>query len=205
MPFTPAPNIVQVELRARKAGQKVENRWFVNCLHEPTTSDFAAIALQVFTVLRASWLPFLPSDVAITELFLRSMQSINAIQLTVAALPTDVGSSTGTPGPNQNTLCVSLRSTSSGRSARGRLYWLGLSEDQYTVNTMVASARTQIRDAVEAMRFALSNDNHPWTIVSFFSGGGPRPGGPVYFLVSTVLTVDDVIDSQRRRMPGRGQ
>lgn len=204
MAFVPAPNILMVEVRALKQLQRVENRFYVNCLHEPTITDIEAVNAVMVPLLGTAWAPDLPSDVSIQSIFYRSMQSQNAIQLEVSLAPGINGTALGDPGPNQNTFCVSLRSTSAGRSARGRLYWLGLSEDQYQINTLTNAARTAIVENVEALRAGLAAIQRPLTIVSFISNGAPRPGGPVYFVVSSVLSVDAVIDSQRRRMPGRG-
>jgi hypothetical protein len=158
----------------------------------------------MFTILRSHWFAELPTDVVMRELYLKSLHEENAVEATVGALVTDVGTFAGIPATNQNTLCVSLRSGNTGRSARGRLYWLGLGEDHYAVNTMVAAARDDIVAAVEEMRSVLLGFGYQWSIVSYISGGAPRVGGPVYFNVESVLVTDDTLDSQRRRMPGRG-
>jgi len=204
MAFVPAPNIVQIEVRATKQGEQIENRMYFNCFHEPTTTDLAQLAAATFTVLRSHWLPLMPTDVILREVFLKSLHDENAVEIAVGALVTDVGSFTGTPAANQNTVCISLRSGNSGRSARGRLYWLGLAEEQYTINTMLTTARDDIIAAVEEMRSFHLSFGYQWSIVSYITGGAPRVGGPVYFNVTNVLVTDDVLDSQRRRMPGRG-
>jgi hypothetical protein len=41
-------------------------------------------------------------------------------------------------------------------------------------------------------------------VMSRVSGGVPRPGGPVYYPITTVVSTDDIVDSQRRRKPGNG-
>ncbi len=204
MAFVPVPNCILIEIRGRKAGQLVENRFYVSVGHVPTFSDFQALALIVFTRLRSDWLPFLPLDFTLTEVFFRSMETANSQQISVAAAVTDVGGHIGAPAANQNTICISLRSASAGRSARGRLYWLGLSEDQYTTNTMNAGELASIVEAVRLLRTDLATAQMPWVIVSFVANGVPRPGGPIIFSVETVIAVDDVVDSQRRRMPGHG-
>jgi len=204
MAFVPAPNILQVEIRATKALQKIENRLYVNCLHEPTNADIDAVNAVVATVIATHWIVNLPSDITINSLFYRSLHTQNAIQREIPLTSNNVGQLITTPAPNQNTICISLRTSSAGRSARGRLYWLGLAESQYEVNQMVPADLTSIVAAVAQMRSQLAAADHPWTIVSFVSNKVPRPGGPVYFLVSSVLAVDGTLDSQRRRMPGRG-
>lgn len=204
MAFVPAPNILLVEVRATKELQKIENRFHVNCFHEPTLTDISAINAIMVTQIGSLWAPNLPSDVTVNSVFYRSLHTANSIQLEVPFVPGIAGTQIGTPAPNQNTICISLRTGSAGRSARGRLYWLGLSEAQYSVNTMDAVALPAIVGAVESLRAAIAAGARALTIVSYRAGNEPRPGGPVYFVVTNVLAVDSVLDSQRRRMPGHG-
>jgi hypothetical protein len=49
-----------------------------------------------------------------------------------------------------------------------------------------------------------SNIQVVWCIVSRFSGGQPRTAGEVYPVIAALVT-DNVADSQRRRLPGRGR
>jgi len=204
MPFVPAPNILQVEVRAIKDGQRVENRFYVNCFHAPTLADITAVNAIVSTSTLTDWIPLLPTDVTLVSNFYRSLQDQNAIQLEAPYVTGNVGTRAGAAAPNQNTLCVSLRSANAGRSARGRLYWLGLSEDQYAANQVAGADIAAITAALDDLRTALVAGGYAWTIVSFFTNNAPRVGGPVYFPVVSVLTVDGVLDSQRRRMPGHG-
>jgi hypothetical protein len=57
---------------------------------------------------------------------------------------------------------------------------------------------TNLKSVIEGLGYV-------WVIVSYITDNAPRVGGPVYFEVNDILIVDDVIDSQRRRLPGRGR
>lgn len=206
MPFVAAPNIVQCELRQLLDGQRIENRIFVNCFAEPTVADMNAIAGALSGAVSTNWVPLLPTTWRLTEFYLKSLHTQNAPE---ATYPQPAGSFTGTLGqpqlPNSNTLCISLRSNFSGRSARGRLYWPCLTEGQVVGNLVDQTVVNNIVSAVQDIDARISSTTaFEWVIVSFVSGGVPRPGGPVYFLVNGILAVDNVIDSQRRRLPGRG-
>lgn len=206
MAFIPAPNIVQCEIRGILDGQHVENRIYVNVLHAPTIADLNALAGALSGAVSVNWVPLMSGNWRCSEFFLRSMQTINDIQ---ATYPQPSGSFTGTHGspqlPNNVTLCVSLRSNFAGRSARGRLYWQCLSEDQVVSNNVDLAVVNQITSAVLALKVNIAALGFVWSVVSFRSGNIVRPGGPVYFPVNDVIVVDTVIDSQRRRLPGRGQ
>jgi len=205
MPFVPAPNIIQAEIRSRLDNQQIENRIFVNVFHEPTVADMTAIAVQLASTVQVLWVPLMPLTWVCTEFFLRSMHAPNAPQ---ASFPQAAGSNTGTAVspqmPNNVTLCVSLRSNFAGRSARGRLYWQALNEAQVTGNLVNQGSADAIVQAVRDIDVRMTSIGFAWSIVSFFNNNAPRPGGPVYFEVNDVMIVDLVVDSQRRRLPGRG-
>jgi hypothetical protein len=205
MAFVPAPNVVLVELRALLSGEHVENRIHVNCLHEPTSADLVDIATGITNAYTSDWLSLMPTTWVANEIFLRSLHEENAIQLTV---PLGGAPWTGTHAspqlPNNCTLCVSLRSSFAGRSARGRLYWQALCEDQVDQNTVVTTPAGLITDAVRAIDVEMTALGFDFCIVSYINNGVPRVGGPVYFSINSVIIVDPIVDSQRRRLPGRG-
>ncbi len=205
MGFVPVPDVVQVEFRCEMDGQLVENRWHVDCLHEPTADDLTNIANNVATVLTNDWKPQMPADVTLREIHLRSLHALNHLEHTALFTVGTVGGLANPLLPSNVSVCVSLRSQFTGRSARGRLYWIGLTENDVSFSTISATRLTGIVAAVQAMIDALVAASFRWCIVSYRSGGIPRPGGPVKFIVETALVVDDVVDSQRRRLPGRGR
>jgi hypothetical protein len=206
MTFVPAPNVVMVEERGLLDGQFVENRFYVNVLHEPTSADLIAIASAMGTVITTEWVPILPTTWSLREQFMRSMHEENAVQLTFPVTPgTVVGENGNAQLPNNCTLCVSLRSSFAGRSARGRFYWPALHEAQVVGNTVNTSDAADIVQAVQAIDVQLSAIGYDLIICSFITNGAPRVGGPVYFSVNSIFVTDFVVDSQRRRLPGRGR
>jgi hypothetical protein len=202
MAFVAAPNIVQVEIMAALDGQRIENRVHVNCLHQPTSADLASIGTIVTSWCTSSYVDKLPAEVLIDTIRMTSLHTQNDIQL---VSPVNIqGLQTGGAMPNEVTFCVSLRSAVIGRSARGRFYVLALARDVVTDNRISATQRTNLVNAVQGLRNALEAAAFPMTIVSYVNNGAPRAGGPVYFLVTSTTSQDDIVDSQRRRKPGVG-
>jgi len=203
MPFVAAPNIVMCEILGQKDGQLIENRIMGNVFHAPTMADLTALQTLLTTWINNLYQAYLPADVTVTGLKLTSQQSINDIQLqTALALVGDVALPSA---PNEVTYCISLRSGVSGRSARGRFYWLGLALANIgTTNRVGAAFRTNATAAVQTLIGDFVAAGYAWSIVSYRSNNAPRPGGPVYFSVQTATTTDDIVDSQRRRRPGIG-
>jgi hypothetical protein len=203
MPFIPAPNIIQVEILATKDGQIIENRVMIDAFHAPSAADYAALLPQFTNWLNTSYAPLLPQEVVITGLkFTDKSQQNGPFQQTALTIP---GSNLSGSLPNEVTFCVSLRTNSAGRSARGRFYWLGIPIDQRSGQNRVISAfRANTAGAVTGLAVSIASVGMAMVIVSYFSNGVPRPGGPVYFPVATGVTTDDILDSQRRRRPGIG-
>jgi hypothetical protein len=102
--------------------------------------------------------------------------------------------------PGSVAFCVSLRTGLTGRSARGRYYWQGLTEDQVSGNTVASGTVTSIVGAMDNLISTITGISAFPVIVSYFSGGIARPGGPVTFLINDALAVDNIVDSQRGRL-----
>ena len=205
MPFVPAPNIMQVEIRATRNGSNIENRVMVNNLGTVDAAALEAIAILVWNWAEGSYFPQLPVDVALREVVATDLTTDTGGQFTYAPDSTTVGSVTGQALPNEVSLCVSLRSTSRGRSARGRFYWMGLAiTHMLTDNEVQPAFGSYAATALSGLISDISTAGGELTIVSYFHDGVARPGGPVYFPVVSALIVDPIVDSMRSRKPGVG-
>jgi len=203
MAFVPAPNIVMCEVLASKDGQRIENRFMVNVFHAPTLADMNLIADNVSAWLGTQYATRLPVDVVVDGIKCTDMSQQNGPFLLRAV---NVPGTLALPSmPNEVSYCVSLRSSSAGRSARGRWYWLGLAvANLTTTNRVSATYRTSVVAIITDLIVRLSSVGMAWVIVSYRHNGAPRVGGPVYFVVASATTTDDIVDSQRRRRPGIG-
>lgn len=204
MPFVPAPNIVQVEVRALLAGQKIENRFMIDTLAPvtPTVVENAANAVLGWAV--TTYFPLLPNAVELVEVFARDMSDAEGAQFSAVPEATVVGGQASIPMPNETSFVVSFRSTSSGRSARGRAFVLAIPQPLVVGNVINATLRGQLRDAFVTLRSVINDLDWLFVIVSYRHNNAPRPGGPVYFPVASIVTTDNLVDSQRRRKPGNG-
>jgi hypothetical protein len=202
MAFVPIPNAAQLEFIYQWDGQIVEN-----VLTYKILVDVTAANLQVLTTAAIAW----------WSANLKPLQSNQAALLTVKA--TDLSSQTGpvvedTTGlpivgtggtasvPNNVSIAVKLITANRGRSYRGRIYHIGLPTSTVTGNTVAGATRTSLRNAWLA---ALTLGTAPiWTLAvgSRYTANAPRVTG----IATTVtdISVNSVVDSQRRRLPERG-
>lgn len=204
MPFVPAPNIVEVQFRYTYAGERCMNRIHVNVGDTPTAANCNELVIECGDWWLANVPPLVASTLALREVYAKSLETAIAPESTrTAGLPAS-GTKVGDPLPNSTSLALSLRSAMSGRSARGRWFWLGFTEDQVDGNIVTNGAIVSLDAALTNLKSIIDGLSYVWVIVSYITNGAPRVGGPVYIDVATIAVVDSVVDSQRRRLPGRG-
>jgi hypothetical protein len=204
MPFIPAPNIVQVELRCTLASQNIENRFMIDALSAVNSTKLQAITNLVSVWCQATYFDHQTDDVRLVEVVGTDMSSQNGEQYTITPEGTVVGAVTGGTMPNEVSFCISFRSGSRGRSARGRAYSLSVPRAKVAGNFVEATWADGLVGDFTELRNNLTNAGYALAIVSYYSNKALRPGGPVYFLVESFQYADLIVDSMRRRKPGVG-
>lgn len=115
-----------------------------------------------------------------------------------------VASIAGTAGPNalpnNCTVAIKLNTGLGGRSNHGRYFHIGLERDMVSNNRIVSPYDTNIPAALSALITAIEAISD-WLVVvaSFVTAGAPRPTAVANQV--TGLSMDLVVDSQRRRLP----
>jgi hypothetical protein len=111
--------------------------------------------------------------------------------------PPIAGTRPGTAEPGNASLSLSLRAGLAGRAYRGRIYLAGLSENDVFVNdTVVSTLSTLAATAVTAL---IGSALPPGTAAVIFHRNDN--------LFSSIIAgvIENIVDSQRRRLPGRGR
>ena len=211
MPFVPVENAVLVEFRMTYDGQQVENTlWFGND-SAPTASDMATLGGALLGWWSTSLADYMVSTVVLREIVVTDMTSDTGPQVTQDGLGT-TGNVEQDGMPGGTSLAVSFRTTSRGRSFRGRNYIVGIPIPQIVdISGVLDVYAAGLVDAYKAILTDVDLGNYQWVIASRFSGVDPDTGKPIPRVagvatpVTTVLIVDQTVDSQRRRLPGRGK
>ena len=199
-----SPLTIRVEFRYTWQGEQCENVVHVKTTATPTATDVQNAAERGLTWWAANAAPQTSTTLQLREVYARSIASSIAPEFTAVPDTTLTGALTTESMPNNVTFCLSLRTGQAGRSARGRWYWAGLTTQQVSGTLIEAAAIVALVDAIFALISAFELDNLDFVVMSRFSGGIER-AVPVLIPVTTVLAVDNVVDSQRRRLPGRGR
>lgn len=116
-----------------------------------------------------------------------------------AVMPGNGGTSTL---PFNVTVCVSLRTQLTGRAGRGRLYHCGIPYSAVTGNRVTTLYVNNLVNAYVTLQATLLSLGVQWCVGSLISGGQPR--AQVLLTPISAFRADNVLDSQRRRLPGRG-
>lgn len=203
MPSIPVPNVLEANVRFTLDGQHIEN---VLNFQYPT-EDFEGAADSVYSTLNDVWWaalrPWLSDAVFSNETYIVDLSDINGPVSNKQPFTPPRGASTEYAAPNNSAFCVTHRTAARGRSYRGRSYISGIAVTQYTGSYILQTAVDGVVGAFNAMRTALEADSIFFCVVSRRTNKDDRDFG-ISTPVELSLGIDRVVDSQRRRLPGRG-
>ena len=204
MAFVPVPGVVQANVRFELADQLIEN--VLNFRYEGTPFGTAVLAIQ--TSLEAVWWATLRPKISVamtnTETYYTDLSDVAGPVDTQPPFPDATGGSGVEYAPNNVAFVVTHRTANRGRSYRGRTYIAGISNDNIEGNEVIPAAVTAIVAAFNNLRTDLATSDILFTVVSRFHDGAPRVEG-LDTAVTLSLARDAFVDSQRRRLPGRGR
>lgn len=205
MPFIPVPTVAQAQIFGRIDAQTtINNLYFVSEGPPITPGQLATLALGLADWYSSTVLTFLSSAFAFERVHVRDLttQAGFVAEDSNGAGPGGAG---GAFVPNNVAPAISFRSAFAGRSGRGRNYIPGTPQSVVAGNTMAPGWMADLVAAYQQLlpSGSLKPVGWSWVVVSRFTLNAPRPAG-VAFPVQTVLFTDTTVDSQRRRLPGRG-
>lgn len=209
MPSVTTPHVAQVGILFQDAAadSKCENTLYVEDPTDSLFSDYAGFAAQVQSAANAHLLPVLADDVYLTGVVIEDQRSAPYAGIVFPQAAMAGAVATGTRAqPNVASLAIKKSTGVPGRNGRGRWYWPAWNANQYSAqNLILASAADSWVAALAAMQAAIEAGTYPCKvgIVSKIVGGAPRPNGVFYQITGWSYT-DLTVDSQRRRLPGRG-
>jgi hypothetical protein len=144
---------------------------------------------------------YVKSEVVVTQQLVDGLQRIYTGGLPLSGLQVGDGL------PLNVAACVTLSTGRAGRAGRGRFYLGALAENNAAGSRFTAGFVNQINTAFSALRQLGSESTlnvYELVVYSTVLGGNPRVTGLASAVDSAYLR-DNVVDSQRRRLPGRGR
>lgn len=201
MAFIPTPNNARVAIRQSLFGQDIINTlWFEGTIPFNDTL-LASLNADVIAWWDANLRPLLSDDISLEEVTSIAQDSLTAPSAsTVAILP---GTAAGGSAPGNVCLTVTFKTFQRGRSGRGRNYVSGIREIDINGNAVNPVFAANLRTAYAQIPNEIITNGAIHTVVSFQSNHVPRTEG-LPQLITEYVVVDENIDSQRRRLTGRG-
>lgn len=204
MAFIPVPDAIQVEIRGLYFNQRVENTiWMLTGNGDQASGVVDACSL-VFDWWVESVMPTLSVDYSLREVY-ASDQS-NQFGPTNTQTPVTVlqGGINSAGAPGGTSLAVSFRTAGRGRSFRGRNFICGIPKTSIVGNVVVSAYRSAVQSAYSALIGQGAAVDLTWVVASKYANKQPRTVG-ITTTVQSVVVTDPNVDSQRRRLDGRGE
>lgn len=205
MAFVPAVNTLKAELRYTKEAQQCENVLYFVGSAGVTPTLATTLGNNLIGWWNTNMKTRTAADMTLREVYITDMSNATSFTVSITTGLPSAGTDAGESLPSNVALCVSFRTANRGRSGRGRNYVMGMTEAQ-TVGSFFGT--TYVNAVVAAYQtLAGAGTFTPglqWVVASFQNGGADRPTALLQ-PVTTVLSVHNGVDSQRRRLPGRGR
>jgi hypothetical protein len=203
MPFVAVPHAAEFTIKGKVEGQDVINTFNALFTGVPTLPDLQTAAGTLGGIWAGNILPHVGSSYSFLGVHGRGLSTIVDIECDEDG-DAGVGTATGQTLPNNVAFCLKRLTGFSGRSARGRVYISGLTDSSLTgtneANVGVANA---LRTALNLIAPAWAPNDWTEVVISRFTGGIANIP-PVTRAVVEYAYTDLVLDSMRRRLPGRG-
>jgi hypothetical protein len=209
MPFVPVANTAEFELVQELDGETIENT-----LYFRRGTAWTAAQLATAAAFLASWWE--------TNMAPNLGAALNLVRIEC----TDLGSSTGPsltfvtgmpiPGVIGSPTCalnvapaIKFKTESRGRSFTGRNYISGFVENAVNSSRLDAPTSENVTAAYQLLVEDGLDIGLTWVVVSRYSGIDPTTKKPIPRVagvatpITTATFTDNVVDSQRRRLPNR--
>jgi hypothetical protein len=177
--------------------RQVVNTFHVSRLGGWGFTDMVTLANAVKTWWSAYYKPMLPSQYTLNAIQVRKYDPVAPLAYDLNVSPPEAGTRGTTPEAGNVTLSMSERTGLAGRKYRGRMYLAGIGTgDVSTTDTVVSALSLLAANAIAAL---ISTSLPPGVVLGLFH----RNTNTITDVIAYVI--ENVIDSQRRRLPGRGR
>lgn len=202
--YIPASNTAKVEVFFRQDSQQIEN-----VFHVRGESAWSEVSLAELVNEFANWVSNTYADCWHTSchaiaIKATDLSSVSGPVIESALDPEVAGVETGSAAlPSNVSLVIKWTTTQRGRSFRGRTYVPGLAAAFVSANTITPTYHATVVGAASQLWSAIRAKNWDLVVVSYCNEKEWRTSAAVTQI--TGWSVDTTLDSQRRRLPGRGR
>lgn len=176
-----------------------QNRFFFAATEVPTSLDLEEIDDALYDTVLANYINIMSQYWSLIGMTHRAMNEEEGLQLVSPQAYPQAGFVTaGDMEAAQVAYTVTLNTGLVGRSARGRIYGVGINGADANGNTLLTAAQAVYQAKWNLIISAMEAAGHAFQVVSFHDGGIPRSEGrPLPVLSGTVRFP---LATQRRRL-----
>lgn len=200
--YIPVEATVKVEMIYTTPGGSAENTLYFKHPDGWSAEEAALLAADIAGWQDTSLAPLQSNQVALRLIKVTDLESETGFAIDVAVTPTQAGELTSPILPGNVTGAIKFGTNARGRSYRGRNFVLGLTEAEVVGDTIDLTVATAYEIAYGVLLDAIDRSGTQHVVVSLCHDGVWRTTG-----VATVITsysMEQTVDSQRRRLAGRG-
>lgn len=204
MTYQPVAATIGLELVYTLDNQIVENTLYVRKDDPVVIDDLLIIADAAIEWWAADIAPTLSNRLTLQRVIGTDLSSATGpAVLDTGFLPASGGVNSD-PVPNNCALCITFATALRGRSFRGRNYIPAIPEANVALNTVDSAVAEDLRAGYANFNSHLPDGFRHVVVSRTVNGVVQMPSALTNDVISYVLT-DLTIDSQRRRLPGRGR
>lgn len=205
-PLPPIANVVRIVPKFTYNGQNCYNVMHYLVPSGFTSTDMIQWASQWITAWKSNVRGGSPTSLAINAVEVADLSPTPKATILEPGGSSNIGTAASPAMPTSVTPCVSLRTDIRGRSFRGRVYHVGMTEAQIIQDSIDAGFIATLESFYNTLRVltaSTSGNVANLVILSYYHLGALR-GSPVATQVTSVQC-DPFVDNQRRRLAGRGR
>lgn len=203
MPFQRVQQTLQCDIRYIAQGQEVQNSLYFRYSEGIPPGSIAVIGSIVVAAWTAHGRPVSPPQVGLVGCHITDLDSEMGFSQDIIYPQVIPGQVNSQPCPNNVTIAISFGTSYRGRSAKGRNY-IPLLAQNYVENNRVSTVPlegwTAFYQQIQSETLDMGLD---MCVVSRYHNKVKRETGETYSIVSIGFR-DNIVDNQRRRLPGRG-
>lgn len=203
MTFISALDTVKVVLNQLFGTQQLANIIYFLKSGGWSEADMIALAADIEDWWTDEVAPWVSASLSLVGIDVTNMETDSTPSITRTVSPAVAGGDSGEPVPGNAASVITFRTANRGRSSRGRNYVSGMTVNSVeNVNSITAVLAAGLIAAYEALSTIETGNSCQHVVASFEHAKMPRTTALLQEVLS--YTMDTNVDSQRRRLLGRG-
>lgn len=200
MAFQPVPNGIQAELRGTLRDKPVEMVLHIEASGTIGVDECAEVANIIDDWCTEQYFGFMTAEYIYRQTYVKSLVTEIAPEYTSTENAGEPGVAVGTAVPNNVSFVTKKLSGLTGRSSRGRTYWMGFPTSFVTGNFISPVLADGYLSGLGILKEALGTSEYVLSILSRVQDGAPLANGLLYPILTFAYSGLRV-DTRRKRLP----